>query len=53
MGEWLVPEDNMILSRRDRLIVSRHEVPGSDAGEPRPGGTIEVMFIPHQIVSLR
>ena len=24
MGEWL-------LSRRDRLIVARHEVPGSDA----------------------
>jgi hypothetical protein len=36
MGEWL-------LSRRDRLIVARHEVPGERCGEPRPGGTVDVM----------
>jgi hypothetical protein len=36
MGEWL-------LSRRDRLIVARHEVPGKRCREPRPGGTVEVM----------
>jgi hypothetical protein len=39
MGEWL-------LSRRDRLIVARHEVPGSDAEDPRPGGTVEVIVSP-------
>jgi hypothetical protein len=36
MDEWL-------LSRRDRLIVARHEVPGVRCKEPRPGGTVEVM----------
>jgi hypothetical protein len=36
MGEWL-------LSRRDSLIVARHEVPGYRCREPRPGGTVEVM----------
>jgi hypothetical protein len=35
MGEWLV-------SRRDRLIVAKHEVPGSRYGEaPSPYGTVE------------
>jgi hypothetical protein len=38
MGEWL-------LSRRDRVIVARHEVPGSRCREPRPGGTVEVWWI--------
>ena len=34
MGEWL-------LSRRDRLIVARHEVPGLAMQRvPRPGGTV-------------
>jgi hypothetical protein len=37
MGEWL-------LSRRDRLIVARHEVPGC-----RPGGTAEVVVGPRDI----
>jgi hypothetical protein len=36
MGEWL-------WSRRDRLIVARHEVPGYRRREARPGGTVEVM----------
>jgi hypothetical protein len=35
-GEWL-------LSRRDRPIVARHEVPGGDAERPSPGGTAEVI----------
>jgi hypothetical protein len=38
MGEWL-------LSRRDKLIVARHEVPG----KPRPGGTVEVIVRPRDI----
>jgi hypothetical protein len=34
-------------SRRDRTIVARHEVPGSDAKrQPRPGGTVEVVVSP-------
>src|ERR1700722_3201608 len=36
MGEWL-------LSRRDRLIVARHEVPGSDA--ERPPSRVSVSFL--------
>jgi hypothetical protein len=39
MGEWL-------LSRRDRLRVARHEVPGS-----RPGGTVEVIFSQRYLLS--
>jgi hypothetical protein len=42
MGEWL-------LSRRDRLIVARHEVLCSDAERPRPGGTVEVIVSPIDI----
>jgi len=34
MGEWL-------LSRRERLIVARHEVPGIIRKIARPSGTIE------------
>src|SRR5580700_7972443 len=37
--EWL-------LSRRDRLIVARHEVPGIDVKRLRPGGTVEVIVSP-------
>jgi hypothetical protein len=39
MGEWL-------LSRRDRLIVAGHFVPGCDVERPRPGGTVEVIVSP-------
>jgi hypothetical protein len=42
MGEWL-------LSRRDRLIVARHEVPGNRCREARPGGTAEVVVGPRDI----
>ncbi len=43
MGEWL-------LSRRDRLIVARHEVPGWRCRKgPRPGGTVEVIVSPRDI----
>jgi hypothetical protein len=42
MGEWL-------LSRRDRLIVARHEVPGNRCREVRPGGTAEVVVGPRDI----
>jgi hypothetical protein len=28
----------MVLSRRDRLIVARHEVPGNDVERPVPEG---------------
>src|SRR5580700_4868039 len=38
--EWL-------LSRRDRLIVARHEVPGIDVKRLRPGGTVEVIVSPN------
>ena len=40
--EWL-------LSRRDRLIVARHEVPGIDVKRLRPGGTVEVIVSPTDI----
>jgi hypothetical protein len=43
MGEWL-------LSRRDRPIVARHEVPGQRCREPRPGGTAEVVVGPEIFV---
>ena len=42
MGEWL-------LSRRDMLIVARHEVPGQRCRESRPGGTAEVVVSPTDI----
>jgi hypothetical protein len=42
VGEWL-------LSRRDRLIVARHEVPGKRCRELRPGGTVEVIVSPRGI----
>jgi hypothetical protein len=34
---------NGALSRRDRLIVARHEVPGREAENPVPEGTVEVI----------
>ena len=34
------------MSRRDRLIVARHEVPGIDVKRLRPGGTVEVIVSP-------
>jgi hypothetical protein len=44
MGEWL-------LSRRDRLIVARHEVPGKRyQRNPRPRGTAEVIVSPSDFV---
>jgi hypothetical protein len=42
VGEWL-------LSRRDRLIVARYEVPGYRCRELRPGGTVEVIVSPRDI----
>src|ERR1700722_3168180 len=44
MGEWL-------LSRRDRLIVARHEVPGSDAERtPVPEGRSKSLSVPQIFV---
>jgi hypothetical protein len=44
MGEWL-------LSRRDRLIVARHEVPGKRYREtPVPEGRLKSLSVP-QILS--
>ena len=43
--------DERLLSRRDRLIVARHEVPGQRCREePRPGGTAEVLVSPQIFV---
>ena len=43
MGEWL-------LSRRDRLIVARHECLGSDAERPRPEGRPKSLSVPQIFV---
>jgi hypothetical protein len=42
----------MIFSRRDRLIVARHEVLVAMQGGSVPEGRSKVMFISHQIVSI-
>ena len=43
MGEWH-------LSRRDNLIVARHEVPGSDAEVPVPKGRSKSLSVPQILI---